>query len=441
MMANDRDALIRAALTPPESVQPPAELADDIYRALVATPQRRAPLGGLAVARWLPLAPGLALLVVLGSLLLAALAIIAVASRPSPSILGGVVNFHGNPGLTGVMPGPGPKEPVAIRWQVALTGPLTSGNMPLAHDGQLVVTDGNGTVTTLDGATGQLLRSTTGFGLITGTPVITAGRIIVAADDGTVVAIDAATGVERWRRSIGAPTRAPLAAAGEVALVGSEDGFVHLLDVASGMELGKMDAGGPVQRSPAIVDGIAYVGVLGGRVTAFDVATGTIRWTAELGEGEVLTPALTGGILYVARGPLDLSEPHEVVALDAANGSVRWRWSGLTAERLFIAAVADGAVFVGSEDHNVYRLDAATGTGGLFFETEGSVDRLGAIADGTIYVSSADRHVYAIDPVSGVQKWKLEVEGTPTVPVVIDGRVFVGTDLGKVVAIEGTNAP
>jgi len=441
MMANDRDALIRAALTPPESVQPPAELADDIYRALVATPQRRAPLGGLPVGRWLPQrTASLAWLVVLGSLLLAALAILAIASRP-PSILDGVVNFHGNPGLTGEMPGPGPSGSVAIGWQVALAGPLTSLNMPLARDGQLVVADGNGTVTTLDARTGQLMWSTTGFGSIIGTPVLTAGRIIVAADDGTVVAIDAATGVEGWRRSIGAPTRAPLAAAGDVALVGSEDGFVHLLDVVSGAELRKVDAGGPVQRSPAIVDGIAYVGVLGGRVTAFDVPTGTIRWTTELGEGEVLTPALTDGILYVARGPLDLSEPHEVVALDAADGAIRWRWSGLTVERFFITAVADGAVFVGSEDHNVYRLDAAIGTGGLFFETEGSVDRLGAIADGTLYVSSADRHLYAIDPVSGVEKWKLEVEGTPTVPVVIDGRVVVGTHLGKVVAIEGSSTP
>ena len=123
----------------------------------------------------------------------------------------------------------------------------------------------------------------------------------------------------------------------------------------------------------------------------FDVAPGTIRWTAELGEGEVRTPAVTGGVVYVARGPLDLSEPHEVVALDAADGSVGWRWSGLTVERLFLAAVADGAVFVGSEDHNVYRLGAATGTGDLFFETEGSVDRLAAIADGTLYVSRADR--------------------------------------------------
>ena len=440
MMVTDRDALIRAALTPPESVQPPAELADDIYRALVATPQRRAPMAGLAVGRWLPLAPGLAWLVVLSGLLLAALAILAIASRP-PSIVGGVVNYHGNPGLTGVMPGPGPKGSVAIRWQVALTGPLTSLNMPLAHDGQLVVADGNGTLTSLDGATGQVLRSMTGFGSITGTPVITAGQIIVAADDGTVVAIDAATGVERWRRSIGAPTRAPLAATGEVVLVGSEDGFVHLLDVASGAELRKVDAGGPVQRSPAIVDGIAYVGVLGGRVTAFDVATGTIRWTTELGAGEVLTPAVTGGVVYVARGPLDLREPHEIVALNAADASVVWRWSGLTVERMFIAAVADCAVFIASEDHNVYRLEAATGTGGLFFETAGSVDRLGAVADGSLYVGSADGHVYAIDPVSGVERWKLEVEGTPTVPVVIDGRVVVGTHLGKVVAIEGTSAP
>ncbi len=52
------------------------------------------------------------------------------------------------------------------------------------------------------------------------------------------------------------------------------------------------------------------------------------------------------------------------------------------------------------------------------------------------WARSADRHVYALDLVSGAAKWNVEVGGTPTMPVVIDGRVFVGTDLGKVVAID-----
>jgi outer membrane protein assembly factor BamB len=442
MTTNDRDALIRAALTPSDDVRLPDDLPDQIYRTLVATPQRRPRLAGLTVGRWLPqLPPGVAWLLIAAAVVLAALAILAIASRPRPSLFAEVVNYHGNAGLTGEMPGPGPKGSVAIKWQADLSGPLKSLNMPLVQGGRVYVADGNGSVTTLDAMRGGILRSTTGFGSITGTPAIVAGRLIVAADDGTVVGLDTATGVGGWRHAVGAPTLAPLAAVGDEVLVGSDDGFVHVLDISSGMELRKVDAGGSVQRSPAIADGVAYVGVSGGRITAFDVATGAIRWTVELGDGEVLTPAVAGGVVYVAHGPLDLSKPHEVVALNAADRSVRWRWPGQTVDRLFLAGVAGGAVFVASEDHNVYRIDAATGTGGLFFATDGSIGSLAAIADGTLYISSADRHVYAIDPVSGAAKWKVEVKGTPTIPVVVDGRVFVGTDLGKIIAIEGTSTP
>jgi outer membrane protein assembly factor BamB len=438
MTTHDRDALIRAALTPAADVQLPADLEASIYRTLRATPQRRARLGGLALGRLLPQVPSGLAWIVVAALLAAALAIFVIASRPNPSILGDVLNYHGDPGLTGVMPGPGPKGTVRIGWQASLNGPLMALSMPLVQDQRVFVADGRGTITSIDAATGHVLWSKSPFTAIPGTPVIAAGRLIVAADIGVVVALDVATGAQEWRHEIGAPTSAPIATLGGIVLIGGEDGFVHLLDAATGTELRKVDAGGSVQRSPAISDGIAYVGAAGGRFTAFEVATGAIRWAIELGEGEVMTPAATGGVVYVAHGPLDLSEPHEVVAVDAADDSVRWRWPGKTVERLFLAGVSDGSVFVTSEDHNVYRVDAATGAGDLFFATGGSIETLATISEGTVYVTSSDRHVYAIDRVSGAQKWSIEVEGSPTMPVVTGGRVFVGTDLGKVVAIEGT---
>ena len=440
MMQNDRDALIRAALTPSRDAQLPADLEGAIYRTLLATPQRRPRLVGLGLGRRLPQVPSALAWIVVAALLAAALAIFVIASRPNPSILGDILNYHGGPGLTGVMPGPGPKGTVGIGWQVSLNGPLTALSMPLVQDQRVFVADGRGSITTIDAATGDVLKSNNRFGSIPGTPVIVANRLIVAADIGVVVALDVATGAEEWRHEIGGPTTAPLATLGEVVLVGSQDGFVHLLDAATGSELRKVDAGGSVERSPAISDGIAYVGASGGRLTAFEVATGAIRWTIELGDGEVLTPAATDGVVYVAHGPLDLSKPHEVVAVDAADGSVRWQWPGKTVKRLFLAGVSDGSVFVTSEDDNVYRVDAATGAGDVFFATGGSIETLAAISDGTVYVTSSDRHVYAIDEASGAKKWSIAVEGSPTMPVVTGGRVFVGTDLGKIVAIEGTAA-
>jgi hypothetical protein len=42
---------------------------------------------------------------------------------------------------------------------------------------------------------------------------------------------------------------------------------------------------------------------------------------------------------------------------------------------------------------------------------------------------------------TGAERWRIAVTGTPTTPAVIDGRVIVGTSLGKVVTIGGTDVP
>ena len=208
-----------------------------------------------------------------------------------------------------------------------------------------------------------------------------------------------------------------------------------MLDLATGTELDKVNAGGPVERSPAVDGGVAYTGAIGGRVTAWDVATGAIPWRVELGPGEVMTPAAAGGTVYVAHGPPDVSAAYEAVALDAADGAIRWRWASPTAERIFIGAVAGRWVWVHSEDGTVYRIDRATGAGGPFLVTDGPIGSLGTVVGNTLYVASGDRRVYAVDTESGTELWRVEVTGSPTIPVVVDGRVVVGTDLGMLVSI------
>ena len=437
MMPHDRDALIRAALTPRDDLQLPVDLAGEIHRAISATAQRRPLLRGFGGVLSLPRIPAAVAWLVLLAALLGAIAV-GIASRPDP-LPSAVLNYHGNQGLTGEMPGPGPQGPVAIGWESSLDGPVTNLLMPLVKETRIHMALGNGRVATLDTATGALVRSTEDLGEIRGTPVIAADRLVVAAVDGTVIAFDESSGAERWRHMIGSPTQASLATIGSFVLVGDDAGSVHVLDLESGAEVHEVDAGGPVERSPASADGVVYVGASGGRITAFEAATGSIRWTAALGDGEVLTPAVRDGVVYIARGPLDLSEPHEVVALDAAGGHVLWRSAGPSFDRLFVAAVSNVAVFVVSEDHNVYRLDARTGEFERHFETQGSIGSLATLADDTLYVTSSDQHVYAIDPDTGSERWRLEVEGSPSMPVVVDGRVIIGTSLGKVYSIEGTD--
>jgi outer membrane protein assembly factor BamB len=63
--------------------------------------------------------------------------------------------------------------------------------------------------------------------------------------------------------------------------------------------------------------------------------------------------------------------------------------------------VAKGVVFVGSNDGNVYALNAATGTQLWSFTTGGSVGSSPAVANGAVYVGSNDGNLYAFDLAGG----------------------------------------
>jgi outer membrane protein assembly factor BamB len=57
--------------------------------------------------------------------------------------------------------------------------------------------------------------------------------------------------------------------------------------------------------------------------------------------------------------------------------------------------VANGVVYVGSQDNNVYALNAKTGAKLWSFTTGSSVTSSPAVANGVVYVGSYDGKVYA----------------------------------------------
>ena len=59
-------------------------------------------------------------------------------------------------------------------------------------------------------------------------------------------------------------------------------------------------------------------------------------------------------------------------------------------------AVANGVVYVGSDDNNTYALDATTGAKLWNYTTGGWVPSSPAVANGIVYVQSCDGYVYAI---------------------------------------------
>jgi len=108
------------------------------------------------------------------------------------------------------------------------------------------------------------------------------------------------------------------------------------------------------------------------------------------------------------------------------------------------AAVASGVVYVGSDDGNVYALNA--GTGALLWKhTTGSyVDSSPAVANGVVYVGSGDNNVYALNASTGALLWKYTTGNLvrPS-PAVANGVVYIASYDNNVYAfgLKGSHAP
>jgi len=100
---------------------------------------------------------------------------------------------------------------------------------------------------------------------------------------------------------------------------------------------------------------------------------------------------------YVGQGPQDISKPVWTFKVD---GPV-----------LSSAALAEGMVYFGSDDRNLYALDAQSGQKKWSFATGGMIRSTPAVAAGRVYFGSYDGFIYALDAQSGELKWKFETKG------------------------------
>ena len=104
-------------------------------------------------------------------------------------------------------------------------------------------------------------------------------------------------------------------------------------------------------------------------------------------------------------------------------------------------AVADGIVYVGSWDGNVYGLNASTGALIWNYTTESYVESSPAVAGGAVFVGSTDGNFYALNASTGALIWTYASgEVLKSSPAVADGIVYVGSYGGKVFAFGSYSA-
>lgn len=187
----------------------------------------------------------------------------------------------------------------------------------------------------------------------------------------------------KWRFQTGGPIFSSAAVDGGIVYVGSNDGNLYAVRAADGGKVWTFATKGAVRSSPAVADGAAFFSSADGNVYAVDAATGRERWHyASGGERRFTAPGIHG----IHPATEMMPDPYDVF--------------------LSSPAVSDGIVYVGSGDHFVYALDAATGALRWKFATGNVVHASPAVSNGTVYIGSWDRYMYALDAKSGALRWK-----------------------------------
>ena len=86
-------------------------------------------------------------------------------------------------------------------------------------------------------------------------------------------------------------------------------------------------------------------------------------------------------------------------------------------------AIINGLVYVGSHDHNVYALNAATGAKLWSYTTGDSVESSPSVTNGIVYIGSNDHNIYALDAQSGAKIWNYTTgNAVYSCPAVVDGN-------------------
>lgn len=249
---------------------------------------------------------------------------------------------------------------------------------------------------------------------IVASPVYANGVIYFGGDDGNIYAVDAADGRQRWKRTTGGPVAATPAITGDTLYVGSYDGKFYALDLRTGVPRWKFATGGERRFEAKGLHGMRPKNQT--IADPFDVF--------------LSSPVVAEGMVYFGSGDGNL------YALDARSGDLKWKFP--TGDVVHASpAYADGLVFIGSWDSYLYAVDALTGKEKWRFhggEDPAIHNQVGfqsspAVVNDVVYVGCRDSNLYAIDAGTGKEKWHFNNNGSWVIssPAVAHGKVIFAT--------------
>jgi eukaryotic-like serine/threonine-protein kinase len=304
--------------------------------------------------------------------------------------------------------------------------------------GMVYTLNRDGSLYAFDEDTGKLVWKYTGPGplMFPGNPTVADGKVYAttgqAQNYGDInstsefACLDAYTGQVIWKMSIEAfaPRESVAIAYGNLYLIPGD--VTKAVDTISGAEYSTANeiwaigtVAWPMFRHDSAHSGVGQSGP----------ANLTLRWKYTTGGAVISSPSIADGIAYFG------SQDKNIYAVDARDGTLIWKFA--TQERISSSpAVVNGRVYTGSEDGYIYCLNAYNGSliwrafasGNLPGNFNAAVQLRSSptVTGGYVYVGALDNSTYCLNANDGAFVWKFQTQGYITAsPAVVDGAVYI----------------
>lgn len=153
-------------------------------------------------------------------------------------------------------------------------------------------------------------------------------------------------------------------------------------------------------------------------------------WKYKVGDSDISAPIVDRGTLFVG------SDDNNLYALDASTGKLKWQYPALG--KVYTPTAKDGLVFAASFDNYLYALNS---NGNLRWKTStGSSIASPPVVYNDILYGGFDKYIYAIYVINGSIKWTYATDGwIESTPAISQGTVYAGSNDRKIYALDIEN--
>jgi eukaryotic-like serine/threonine-protein kinase len=271
---------------------------------------------------------------------------------------------------------------------------------PVVWNGGVFFGSGDGNIYAVNAASGALQWKFKTGDVVHASPAIADGILFIGSWDSYFYALDAATGKEKWRFKTGEDPdihnqvgiQSSAAVVDGTVYFGCRDSNLYALDAATGQKKWAFSNDGSwVIGSPAVLDGKVYFATSdSGLFYAMDARTGRPLYSLKFKNWPMFSsPAVAGTMLYIG------SHTGKLIAIDLSGQKISWTFETEGAKQ-------NGAMWTKSDGTPNYRAayasdfydDLVTGVNRMM--ANGTILSSPVVADGVIYFGSTDGNLYAL---------------------------------------------